>query len=132
MKVGDKANITKKITKEDILNFSSFSLDSNPIHFNEEYASGTRFGKCIAQGPMILSLIGGVLGSQLPGNGTIYLSQTSKFLKPVFSEDEVTASVEITDKKEDKPIYVLRTLVKNQHGELVLEGEAVILYLKEE
>lgn len=132
MKIGDTASSTKIIRREDVINFSALTLDSNPIHYDEDYASTTRFTKCIAQGPMISSLIGGVLGSKLPGNGTIYLSQNLKFLKPVFIDDEVTASVEIIDKKADKPIYTLKTSVKNQHDELVIDGEAVVLFINED
>ena len=130
MKVGDISSLTKVFTKEDIVKFSGFSLDSNPIHFDESYAANTQFKACIAQGPMVASLIGGVLGSRLPGNGTIYLSQSSKFLKAVFVNDEVTAHVQISNIRIDKPIITLRTWVTNQHNEIILDGEAVVLYLK--
>ena len=128
-KLGEKASLVKKISMEDVLNFSEFSLDSNPIHFDENYAARTNFKKCIVQGPMVSSLIGGVLGSKLPGNGTIYLSQTTKFLKPVFIGDEITANVEVVSVREDKPIVKLRTWVVNQNNECVLDGEAVVLII---
>jgi 3-hydroxybutyryl-CoA dehydratase len=129
MKKGDRSSITRTFTKDDVVRFSGFSKDSNPIHFNEEYASKTVFRKCIVQGPMVSSLIGGILGSTLPGNGTIYLSQNSKFLKPVFINDTVTAHVEVTHIRTDKPIITLRTWVTNQEDECVLDGEAIILLM---
>jgi acyl dehydratase len=129
MKIGDKASLTKKFSKEETEMFSTFSLDSNPIHFNELYAAGTKFKRCIVQGPMVASLIGGVLGSKLPGNGSIYVSQNTKFLKPVFVGDTVTANVEIKDIREDKPVITLRTWVVNEAGDCVIDGEAVILFI---
>lgn len=130
MKVGDKASVSRKFSREDVLSFSGFSGDSNPIHFDEDYASKSIFKKCIVQGPMVSSLIGGILGSELPGNGTIYLSQFAKFLKPVYIDDEVTATVEVISVRKDKPIVTLRTWVSNSKDECVLDGEAVILFLE--
>jgi acyl dehydratase len=131
MKVGDKASLSKEFSKEEVLMFSKSTMDENPIHFDEAYASNSRFKKCIVQGPMVISLVGGVLGSTLPGNGTIYLSQFTKFLKPVFIGDNVTANVEVLKIREDKPIITLRTWVENQYGDCVIDGEAVVMLIKE-
>lgn len=129
MKVGDKSSLTKVFNKEDVLIFSKISMDTNPIHFDSDYAANTRFKSCIVQGPMVASLIGGVLGSHLPGNGTIYISQTTRFIKPVYIGDKVTANVEVIKIRKEKPIVTLRTWVINQNDDIVLDGEAVILYL---
>lgn len=132
MVVGSRSSITRKFTRQDVLKFSGFSGDTNPIHFDEKYAATSIFGRCIVQGPMVSSLIGGILGSTLPGNGTIYLSQTSRFLKPVYVDDTITANVEVTKIRQDKPVITLRTWVVNEKDECVLEGEAVILLMTSE
>jgi acyl dehydratase len=123
--IGDHRLLTKTFSKHEVDVFSSCSMDANPIHFDEEYASATQFGRCIVQGPMVVSLIGGILGSTLPGNGTIYLSQFTKFINPVFLGDTVTAHVEVIKIREDKPIITLRTWVENHNNLLVIDGEAV-------
>ncbi len=129
MKVGSKASIKKIFHQEEVLSFSKSSMDENPIHFDQAYAANTIFKKCIVQGPLVASLIGGVLGSELPGQGTIYMAQTSKFLKPVFIDEEITVNVEITNIRDDKNIITLRTWVIKEDGSCALDGEAVVKYL---
>jgi len=126
---GQKASITKTFNEEEVLYFSKMSMDDNPIHFDVEYAKSSRFGQRIVQGPFVASLIGGILGSSLPGPGSIYVNQNTSFLKPVFIGDTVIANVEVTSVREDKPIIKLRTWVEKDNGEVVIEGEAVILFL---
>lgn len=128
-KVGQHASLTKTFSEKDVLDFSKLSRDENPIHFNEAYAVNTRFKKRIVQGPFVAALFGGILGSDLPGAGTIYINQNSSFLLPVYIDDTVTAQVEITSIREDKPVIKLRTWVERK-GEVVIDGEATILFLK--
>ena len=128
-KIGQKASIEKVFNEEEVLNFSKMSMDDNPIHFDEEYAKNSRFKQRIVQGPFVTSLIGGLLGSKLPGPGTIYINQNTQFLKPVFIGDKVTASIEIKEIRDDKPVIKLRTWVEKENGEVVIDGEAVILFL---
>lgn len=130
LKKGQKASQTKKFNKEEVLAFSKLTSDDNPIHFDETYASGTRFKKPIVQGPMVVSLIGGILGSQLPGPGTIYISQETSFKQPVFIDESVTAWVEVVNIREDKPIITLKSWIEKEDGEIVLEGKSVILFLE--
>ncbi|MFV8224393.1 MaoC family dehydratase [Christiangramia aquimixticola] len=129
--VGQFASEVKTFTEKDVLDFSKLSGDKNPIHFDKEYARGTRFKKRIVQGPFVTSLFGGLLGSDLPGAGTIYMNQNTNFLAPVFIGDTVTATVEIKSIRKDKPVIKLRTYVKRDE-ELVIDGEATILFLKED
>lgn len=129
-KIGQRASQKKKFTQEEVLSFSKLTSDDNPIHFDEEYASNTRFKRTIVQGPMVVSLIGGILGSQLPGPGTIYISQETKFLKPVFIEEFVTAWVEVVKIREDKPVVTLKNWIEKDNGEIVIEGQSVILFLE--
>ncbi|MCB0288042.1 MAG: MaoC family dehydratase [Calditrichaeota bacterium] len=124
--VGDTANVTKTFTREDVLRFAEISGDTNPIHVDENYAKNHMFGKCVVHGMLVASLFSGLLGQQLPGEGSVYLGQSLSFRAPVFIGDAVTASVEIIRIRADKPIVTLKTICKNQDGVTVIEGEAVI------
>ncbi|TNF38055.1 MAG: MaoC family dehydratase [Deltaproteobacteria bacterium] len=126
-KVGDSASLDKVITAQDLELFGQVSLDRNPVHFDEEFAKGTRFGGRIAHGMITAGLISGVIGNQLPGPGSIYLSQTLKFRAPVRIGDTVTATVTVTAVFEDKPIVTLDTVATNQDGVVLVKGEATIL-----
>src|SRR5258706_9464051 len=126
-KIGDSASISKTITDGDIQAFADVTGDHNPIHLDEEFAGKTRFGRRIAHGMLSASLISAVLGNELPGAGSVYLSQTLKFVKPVSPGDTVTARVTVTGVRDDKPILTLETVCVNQHNEPVLKGEATVL-----
>ncbi|XWX03606.1 MaoC family dehydratase [Aggregatilineales bacterium SYSU G02658] len=127
IKVGDHAERTTFITDERIRQFAAASGDMNSIHLDEAAAAQTRFGRRIAHGMLTASLISAVLGNDLPGVGSIYLSQTVKFKAPVFLGDTITARVTVTAYREDKRIATLETHCLNQDGQLVLEGEAVVI-----
>ena len=127
LKVGDSAEIRKTIADEDVRAFAELTGDRNPVHLDEEYAARTRFGRRIAHGMLGASLISAVLANELPGRGTVYLSQTLKFTAPVFLGDTVTARVVVKHVREDKPVVTLETYCTNERGERVVEGEAVVL-----
>ena len=127
MKVGDSAEITKTIEQSDIDAFARVTGDHNPVHVDEEFAKTTRFGRRIAHGMLTASLISAVLANHLPGEGSVYLGQTLKFVAPVFPGDEITARVTIREIREDKPILKLKTVCVNQRDELVIRGEATVL-----
>lgn len=125
--IGQQASIRKTITEADILLFAGVSGDFNPVHIDEIAARDSRFGRRVAHGMLAGALISAVLGTHLPGPGTIYLNQTLSFRSPVSIGDTITVSVEIISIRQDKPIATLRTTVTNQEGRLVVEGEAVVL-----
>lgn len=127
LQVGDTASLSKTITDEDIRAFAALTGDQNPVHLDESFAQTTRFGRRIAHGMLGASLISAVLGNQLPGRGSVYLSQSLQFVAPVYLGDTVTARVTITRIREDKPVVTLETVCSNQHGEPLIKGEAVIL-----
>jgi 3-hydroxybutyryl-CoA dehydratase len=127
LKVGDRASRTKTITDEDVRDFARATGDTNPVHLDEAYAAGTRFGRRIAHGMLTGSLISAILGNDLPGAGTIYLGQEFKFKAPVYVGDTVTATVEVVNYREDKRIATFHTTCTNQDGVLVIDGEAVVL-----
>ena len=126
-KAGDSAEVSKTITEEDVRAFAELTGDRNPVHLDEEYASTTRFGRRIAHGMLGASLVSAVIANELPGRGSVYLSQTLRFTAPVFLGDTVTARVTVTRVREDKPVVTLETVCTNQRGERVVEGEAVVL-----
>jgi 3-hydroxybutyryl-CoA dehydratase len=126
-KEGETAKLVKTITQSDIEQFAELVGDKNPVHVDPDFAKKTRFGRPIAHGMWGLSLVSAVLGTKLPGPGTIYLSQTVQFKAPVFAGDTLTAKVKVLEVRQDKPIVKLETTCENQKGELILIGESVVL-----
>jgi len=120
--------MSKTITSEDLSLFAAVSLDTNPVHFDAEFAAKTRFGGIVAHGMIPAGLISAVIGTRLPGPGSIYLGQTLQFKRPVRVGDTITATVTVATTREDKSIATLTTTVTNQADEVVLTGEATILY----
>ncbi len=132
IKVGDKAFMSKTITEHDIYTYAGLVGDFNPVHVNEEEAKKTMFGGRIAHGMLVAGFVSTVLGTGLPGAGTIYITQNLKFLAPVRIGDTITAEVEILEKYEEKKRFKVRTRVYNQEGKTVLDGDAlVMLYEKD-
>jgi 3-hydroxybutyryl-CoA dehydratase len=127
MKVGDTASISRRITDVDVRFFADLTGDHNPVHLDEGFAEKTRFGRRIAHGMFGASLISAVLGTELPGQGSIYLSQTLQFLGPIYIDDLLTARVIVKKIREDKSIVTLETVCENQRGETLIRGEAVVL-----
>ena len=123
--VGQKASFGKTITEADIVLFAAVTGDTNPMHLNAEYAKDSIFGERIAHGMLAAGLITKVMGTQLPGPGTIYMSQTLRFRAPVRIGDTVEAVVEITGLRPDKFRATLSTVCSVQ-GKPVLEGEALV------
>ncbi|MEF8873518.1 MAG: MaoC family dehydratase [Candidatus Thermoplasmatota archaeon] len=136
IEIGDTGSFRRTITDADVKHFAAATGDTNPYHFDDEYAAQGRFGERIAHGMLVTGLISTVLGTVLPGAGTIYLNQSLEFKNPVYLGDTITAVAEVLDIEEDKPIVTLRTDCKNQDGQKVVEGEAEVLvdyvFLEEE
>ena len=127
IKVGDTASVTKTITEADIQTFGDLTGDHNPLHFDREHARRTRFGRPISHGMLTGALFSPIIAHQLPGEGAIYLSQSLKFAAPVFAGDTITATLTVRDVRPDKQIITLDGVAKNQKGEVVITGEAVVL-----
>jgi len=124
---GDKASRTTTITDEMIRTFAELTGDSNPVHLDDAYAATTRFGRRIAHGMIAAGIISAALANDLPGPGTVYLSQTLQFKAPVYPGDTITTTVEVKSVRPDNPIASLSTVCTNQNDKVVLEGEAVVL-----
>jgi len=130
LNAGDKASRTQTISDEMIRAFADLTGDTNPVHLDNAYASTTRFGRRIAHGMIAAGLISATLANDLPGPGTVYLSQTLQFKAPVYPGDTITVTVEVKSTRPDKPIVTLSTICTNQENKVVLEGEAVVLVSK--
>jgi 3-hydroxybutyryl-CoA dehydratase len=126
-KIGDSAQLSKTIKDEDIRIFAEVTGDKNPLHLDDEFASKTIFKRRIAHGILTAGLISSVIGNRLPGNGTIYLSQTLNFLAPVYVGDEITAKVEVLQVLKEGKRLRLKTQVINQNGTVVVDGEALVI-----
>ena len=127
IKIGDDASLSRTVTEAHIVKYAGVTGDFNPVHLDAEYAAKSMFGERIAHGMLVAGLISAVLGTQLPGPNSIYLSQDLKFKAPVKIGDTVTVVVTVTEKREDKPIMKLQTTVTNQRGEVVVDGTAVAM-----
>ena len=122
---GQKVKISKVINRETVEKFAELSGDYNPIHLDEEFAEKSRFKRCIAHGMIGASFISAVLGTEFPGNGTIYLEQQLRFTKPIYIGECVTVEVEILEILQ-KGNARLRTDLINQDEETVIKGEALV------
>lgn len=126
LRVGDSAEYAKTITEADVLLFAAVSGDDNPVHINQEYAESTPFETRIAHGMLTASLISTVVGTRLPGSGTIYLSQSTRFKAPVRIGDTVTARATVTALDADRKRVTLATECRVK-DRVVLEGESRVL-----
>lgn len=124
---GDAAEFSKTVTEADVVLYAGITGDLNPAHVDEVAASASRFGGRIAHGMLVAGFISTVLGTRLPGPGTIYLSQSLRFTLPVRLGDTVTARVEVAELVPAKRRARLVTTVRNQRGETVVEGEATVM-----
>lgn len=129
LKKGDSVQVKSVISAEDVERFAEISGDNNPIHLNDSEASKSVFGRRVAHGLLLGGLISGVIGTKLPGYGTIYLEQDLRFLRPAYIGDEVEIVVTVEDViKPEKGIVRLKTTIYDQNGEALVKGFAVVKY----
>ncbi|HEC32085.1 MAG: enoyl-CoA hydratase [Deltaproteobacteria bacterium] len=126
LEIGEASEFSKTIAESDVYLYAGLTGDFNPAHINEEYAEKTFFKTRIAHGMLPAGFISAILGTQLPGPGTIYLEQEFKFLAPVRMGDTITARVEVIAIDKEKKKVRLKTTCTNQEGTVVLDGEAVV------
>lgn len=125
-KVGQEESIEKIFSENDVEIFSELSRDKNPVHLDEDFAKNSIFKKRIVHGFLYGSLISAVIGSKMPGPGSIYLHQEMNFKKPVYLNEKVTALVRITGFKPEKSLIYLDTFCYKNDNEIVIEGKAII------
>ena len=126
--LGDTVSVSRIFTERDVIHFSALSDDKNPIHLDAGYAEQSIFAGRIVHGILVASLFSGLIGMRLPGKGSIYLAQNLTFKKPIYLDEEITASVEILSLRRDKQIAELRTVCRNGEGLIAVDGDAVVKY----
>ncbi|NYJ08389.1 MaoC family dehydratase [Petropleomorpha daqingensis] len=126
MQVGDSATRTRTVRAQDIELFTELTGDRNPVHYDEELAARSRFGGIVVQGGVTSGLLNAVVAEELPGPGSVFLNVTWNFRVAVRPGDVLTARVEVTGVREDKPVSTLATSITNQDGAVVLDGTAVV------
>jgi 3-hydroxybutyryl-CoA dehydratase len=131
MTVGLAAERARTVSLDDVLRYAEITGDFNPVHVDAEAAAKSRFGGQIAHGMLTAGYVSAVLAMDLPGAGSIYLSQTLRFTRPVRLGDTVTARVEVLEVMTPRRRVRLATTCRNQLGEPVLEGEATVLIPEE-
>ena len=122
--VGQKAFRSITLTAEHVKAYAELTGDYNPLHFDAEFTSRTKFGKLVVQGGLTTGLLHALVAMDMPGPGTVFLSQDWKFTAPVFIGDTISAEAEILFVHATKPVTRLKMTVRRQDGETVLEGEA--------
>lgn len=125
IKVGDTAELSKTISETDVYLYAGISGDFNPAHINEVYAGKTFFKTRIVHGMLPAGFISAILGTKLPGPGTIYIKQALEFLAPVHIGDTITARAEVVEIIAEKNRIRMKTTCFNQEGTIVLDGEAI-------
>jgi acyl dehydratase len=122
--IGRKATRTMTVTADDVRRYAELTGDYNPLHFDEEFAANTRFGRLVAQGGITTGLLHALVAMDMPGPGSVFLDQTWTFTSPVFIGDTITAEAEILSVHATKPVTQLGIRIRRQDGETVLEGKA--------
>jgi acyl dehydratase len=123
LEVGHRARRSKTVTARDVELYAEITEDRNPLHFDPEFAARTRFGRLVAQGGITSGMLNALVAMDLPGPGTVFMSQTLRYLAPTYVGDTLTAEVEVLAVKPDKPVCQLKATITNQDGTVVLEGE---------
>ena len=116
----------RSFTLEEVKTYCSYSLDINPIHYDSQAAQNTGFENVLVPGLLVASLFGGIMGTQLPGFGTIHLHQEVSFLKPVYINEKVTATITVEKIRYDKPIVSFNCEAVKANGEIAITGKAIV------
>jgi acyl dehydratase len=122
--VGQRAFRSITLTADHVKAYAEMTGDYNPLHFDAEFTSKTKFGRLVVQGGLTTGLLHALVAMDLPGPGTVFLSQNWKFTAPVFIGDIITAEAEVLSLHATKPVTQLKMIITRQDGETVLEGEA--------
>jgi acyl dehydratase len=122
--VGQRAKRSLNLTSDHVKTFASLTGDYNPLHFDETFAAKTKFKHLVVQGGLTTGLLHALVAMDMPGPGTVFLSQNWKFTAPVFIGDTITAEAEVLSVHQSKPVTQLKIRVTRQNEETVLEGEA--------
>lgn len=124
--VGQRAERAHTFRQADVDAYAALTGDRNPLHFDDGFVAGTRFGRRIIHGGLTTGLFNAIVAEQLPGPGSVFLHQQWDYPAPVFIGDTVTAEVEVIEARSDKPITRLRCVARRMDGTEVLRGESVV------
>lgn len=124
--IGQSYSLSKSFSLHDVEEFAKLSMDNNPVHLDPVYAANSLFGKRIVHGYLTSSLFSAIIGTKMPGNGSIYIKQDLTFKKPVFHDEVITATVTIREIKVEKSIVYLDTICTKDNGEIAIEGNAIV------
>ncbi|MEO6446852.1 MAG: MaoC family dehydratase [Gemmatimonadaceae bacterium] len=122
--IGQVAQRSLALTPEHVELFAQLTGDRNPLHFNEAFAAGTKFGRLVVQGGLTTGLLHALVAMDMPGPGTVFLSQNWRFVAPVFIGDTITATATVRSVHATKPVCQLGVQVTREDGTVVLDGEA--------
>ena len=125
--VGQKKTFSQKIDESMLTSFAEISGDFNPLHMNENYASGTNFGKRVCHGMLLASFFSRLIGMHLPGKNSLYFSQSLNFRNPCYLGDEVVIEGEILEKKSTMRLITLKTTIHNKTGICIIDGIAKVI-----
>ena len=123
LRVGQRARRTQTVTAHEVELYAQITGDRNPLHFDADFAARTRFGRLVAQGGIASGMLNALVAMDMPGPGTVFLSQTLTYAAPTYLGDTLTAEIEVLSLKPDKPVCQLRATITNQAGAVLLEGE---------
>jgi acyl dehydratase len=123
LRVGQRARRTQTVTAHEVELYAQITGDRNPLHFDADFAKGTRFGRLVAQGGIASGMLNALVAMDMPGAGTVFLSQTLSYKAPTYLGDTLTAEIEVLSLKPDKPVCQLKATITNQDGTVLLEGE---------
>jgi len=126
IQIGERAIFSKTISESDVYLYAGITGDFNPAHVNKVYAENTFFQSRIAHGLLAAGLISTVIGTKLPGPGTIYIEQDLSFTAPVYIGDTISAHVRVLEVSVPENRVALETICKNQNGKVVIEGKALV------
>ena len=122
--LGQTATRSITLTREHVDSYAAMTGDRNPLHFDEEFAAKTKFGRLVVQGGLTTGLLHALVAMDMPGPGTVFLSQNWRFTAPVFIGDTITATAQISSIHATKPVTQLKITIARDDGQVVLEGEA--------
>jgi acyl dehydratase len=124
LEIGQKAQRSMDVTADCVKTYATLTGDYNPLHFDESFCAKTRFGRLVAQGGLTTGLLHALVAMDMPGPGTVFLSQNWKFTAPVYIGDTITAEATVLEVHATKPVSRLAINIRRQDGEVVLDGEA--------
>lgn len=124
--VGMTYAMSKAFSSEEVQAFSQLSMDDNPLHIDDDFAKNGLFGRKIVHGFLSASLFSAIIGTKMPGEGSVYLSQSMKFYKPVYHNQIVTAYVTVKELYPNKRRVLLQTECKDEYGNVLIDGDALV------